>query len=152
MWYLPPQVIDQPDNLTFHLAKKLVTELDMWSVCTDAGLESLSRVEFKDGEDLLAISPNAPANAAAFVKRILQMTPKDSEIEMVTDVFSDDSSTDYQMPLSDLLVELFHLATQARHISNGSHIILNQQMGLVRNLVHISNEVNVDGVNIVQLA
>ncbi|KAJ2059274.1 hypothetical protein GGI17_004515 [Coemansia sp. S146] len=170
MWFSPPQAIDQPDNSTFHLAKELIIELDMWSVCTDEGLEYLLRVAFKDyafplvrsvkflfdefqeGEDLSAIPPNASANAAAFVKRILQTAPKASEIEMVTGVLSDDSYDDLQRHLSDLLAQLFQLATRVRHFSEGSDIIVNWQMGLVRNLVHLSYEVDVDGVNFVQLA
>ncbi|KAJ1891286.1 hypothetical protein LPJ71_007719, partial [Coemansia sp. S17] len=170
MWCSRPQVTDQSDNSPFHLAKELVIELDMWSVCTDEGLESLSRValgdgafpmvrsvkflfdEFQEGEDLLTIPPNAPANAAALVKRILLMAPMASEIEMVTDVLSDESSDDFPAQLSDLLAQLLQLATRVRCFSEGSHITINRQTALVRNLVHLSYEVDRDGINFVQLA
>ncbi|KAJ2424168.1 hypothetical protein GGF41_002866, partial [Coemansia sp. RSA 2531] len=48
MLYSWPQATDQPDKSTFPLARKLIIELDMWSVCTDKGLESLSRVALRD--------------------------------------------------------------------------------------------------------
>ncbi|KAJ2037797.1 hypothetical protein IW146_007306 [Coemansia sp. RSA 922] len=174
MWCSRPHVTDQPDSSPFHLAKELVIELDMWSVCTDEGLESLSRValgdgafpmvrsvkflfdEFQEGEDLLTVPPNAPANAVAFAKRILQMAPKASEIEMVTDVLSDessnDSSDDFPVHFSDLLAQLLQLATRVRCFSEGSHITINRQTALVRNLVYLSYEVDRDGINFVQLA
>ncbi|KAJ1911690.1 hypothetical protein LPJ71_002872 [Coemansia sp. S17] len=174
MWCSRPQAIDQPVKSTFPLARKLIIELNTWSVCTDEGLEALSQValrddsfpmvrsvkflfdEFQGGEYLLNIPPNAPANAAAFVNRILQMTPNASEIEMVTDVLSDESSNessdDFPVHFSDLLAQLFRLATRVRYYYNGSANTISQQMDLVCNLVHLCFMVKSSGVDFVQLA
>ncbi|KAJ2400256.1 hypothetical protein GGF41_007966, partial [Coemansia sp. RSA 2531] len=148
-----PQSIDQLVKSMFPLARKLIIELDMWSVCTDEGLESLSQLalgdnsfpmvrsvkflfdEYQEGEDLLAIPPNAPANAAAFVNRTLHMAPKASKIKMVTDVLSDESSNDapddFPVHFSDLLTQLFRLATRVRYYYNGGANFISQQMDLV---------------------
>ncbi|KAJ2484915.1 hypothetical protein IWW37_006077, partial [Coemansia sp. RSA 2050] len=159
MWSSPTQDIGQPDRSIFHLAKELVIELDMWSMCTDSTLEFLSREIYEDGafplvrsvkfvfddfdadEDILAFLPSAQANAKAFVQRIHRMAPRASEVEMVTDVYS----YNFQAYLSDLLAQLYHLATRVRHISGGSDIVHTHQMSLVCNLVHLSYEVGDGG-------
>ncbi|KAJ2097667.1 hypothetical protein IW146_010137, partial [Coemansia sp. RSA 922] len=112
--------------------------------------------EYQEGEDLLAIPPNAPANAAAFVNRTLHMAPKASKIKMVTDVLSDESSNDapddFPVHFSDLLTQLFRLATRVRYYYNGGANFISQQMDLVRNLVHLCFMVKSSGVDFVQLA
>ncbi|KAJ2347469.1 hypothetical protein GGH91_001809, partial [Coemansia sp. RSA 2671] len=186
-WYSPSLAISQADSSLFHLAKELVVQLDMWSLCADSGLEFLSLDIYEDGafphvrsvkfvfgdycasENGSSFRPNALANASAFVERILRMAPRASEIEMVTDVdfdddydvifddFSDRSSdrpSDHgQTCHSDMLAQVFQLATRVSHRHSGFDIILNQEMSLVRNLVHLNFQISDGGgANFVLLA
>ncbi|KAJ2025850.1 hypothetical protein GGI06_000413 [Coemansia sp. S85] len=182
-----PLTIDQADSSMFHLAKELVVQLDIWSLCAGSRLEFLSLDIYKDGafphvrsvkfvlgdycasENGSSFRPNALANAEAFAERILRMAPRASEVEMVTDVdFDDDydaifddfsdrssdrSSDDGQTCHSDILAQIFQLATRVSHRHSGSDIILNQEMSLVCNLVHLNFQISDGGgANFVLLA
>ncbi|KAJ2026645.1 hypothetical protein GGI06_000065 [Coemansia sp. S85] len=171
MWCSPPLAIDQADGSLFHLAKELVVELDMWSLCADGSLEYLLPDIYGDGAFPLvhsvklafgsfaatgngtAFPPNAQANAKAFVQRILQMTPRVSEVEIDSGFYFDDLSSGDQFYLCDLLAQLFQFATRVRHFSSISGTIHSHQMSLVSHLVHLSYEVSRGGsINIVHLA
>ncbi|KAJ2701793.1 hypothetical protein H4218_001177 [Coemansia sp. IMI 209128] len=171
MWDSPPLDIDQPDSSLFHLAKELVVYLDIWSLCADSKSEFMIPDIYRDDafphvrlvkfeiddfdpdEAFQILSSDALANAETNVQRILRMAPRVSEVEMVTDISSGDLPDNSQAQFSDLLARLFQLATRVRHFSVVSGIILNQQMCLVRNLVHLSYEITDGGsINFVHLA
>ncbi|KAJ2840428.1 hypothetical protein FBU31_000424 [Coemansia sp. 'formosensis'] len=169
-WLSPSQAIDHPNNSTFHLAKEIVIELDMWDVCTGVALESLPRTTYKDGlfphvrviklifdcfcesGDMSALPPDAQTNAVSFVRRIRQMAPSASKIEMETDVMFGASSDELQMRLSSLLAQLFRLATRVKHFSYERGITHDRQMELVCNLVHLNCDIRGDGISYMRLA
>ncbi|KAJ2869894.1 hypothetical protein GGH93_005985 [Coemansia aciculifera] len=157
-----PRCFQGFDRPTQHLAKKLVLDFDVWGVYIGKALEMLNnalRDEYtfpatrlleirfsrapmqRQQEDVAADLQRVQANINAFVQRVKLMAPMVNEIKVASRFYTSDLPPATIQCFSSLVTQLYQLANRISFSSYTGSAVIDLQLGMIGELVHMEYEV-----------